>query len=484
MTYTVYLFAILAVVGGIIAWLGDVLGARLGKRRNTVFGLRPRQSARLIAVLVGALLPLGGLLVATVGSQYARQAVFEMDSLLSSIDDLRADVDKFRGLADEARQAATRAEKDAAQSRAALVGAEEEVASLTTVQASLHEQVSGLEGQQASLEGLVAQSEQAVAQARGDLDGARADLDKSRDDLSVLEEERGRLTNENKTATDRLGQIEREIASAARAVIEAEDEVAGRERALQALQDEFADAQAKLDELRERDRLITGERAVFELGDELMRVVLDANETQAQMESELFELLHLASGIAQRRGVPVGPNSRAVTVVAPVPRQSAGDGPLPESVIVRHVASELRVGGPEQWVVVVRTFRRLFPDDETQLEVQFKAAPNERVFEKGEVIAELHIEANAAPADIFKTIYHAVTDPDESLVRVMAIARHMLPHPKTGRYGSADLDDMFAAVDEIRAGDGVVTVRITAARDTYTVGPLSIAIEVGEEDSP
>ncbi len=470
MTYTVYLFAILAVVGGIIAWLGDVLGARLGKRRNTVFGLRPRQSARLIAVLVGALLPLGGLLVATVGSQYARQAVFEMDSLLSSIDDLRADVDKFRGLADEARQAATRAEKNAAQSRAALVGAEEEVASLTTVQASLHEQVSGLEGQQASLEGLVAQSEQAVAQARGDLDGARADLDKSRDDLSVLEEERGRLTNENKTATDRLGQIEREIASAARAVIEAEDEVAGRERALQALQDEFADAQAKLDELRERDRLITGERAVFELGDELMRVVLDANETQAQMESELFELLHLASGIAQRRGVPVGANSRAVTVVAPVPRQSAGDGPLPESVIVRHVASELRVGGPEQWVVVVRTFRR--------------AAPNERVFEKGEVIAELHIEANAAPADIFKTIYHAVTDPDESLVRVMAIARHMLPHPKTGRYGSADLDDMFAAVDEIRAGDGVVTVRITAARDTYTVGPLSIAIEVGEEDSP
>ncbi len=39
--YTTYLFAILAVVGGVIAWLGDVIGARLGKRRRTLFGLRP-----------------------------------------------------------------------------------------------------------------------------------------------------------------------------------------------------------------------------------------------------------------------------------------------------------------------------------------------------------------------------------------------------------------------------------------------------------
>ena len=56
MLYTVKLFVILAIVGGAIAWLGDVVGARLGKKRSSLFCLRPRQTARLVAVAIGAAL--------------------------------------------------------------------------------------------------------------------------------------------------------------------------------------------------------------------------------------------------------------------------------------------------------------------------------------------------------------------------------------------------------------------------------------------
>jgi len=106
------------------------------------------------------------------------------------------------------------------------------------------------------------------------------------------------------------------------------------------------------------------------------------------------------------------------------------------------------------------------------------------LFKKGEVLAELHIPADAKPAEIFKTIYLAVADPEASRVRALAIAKNMLPHPVTGNYGSADLDNMFGAVDQIRARQGVVTVRAVAAGDTYTVGPLVIEIQVGEGSGP
>ena len=57
-TYTILALVILRILGGIIAWVGDVLGYRLGKSRRSLFGLRPRSTARLVAVSVGVALPL------------------------------------------------------------------------------------------------------------------------------------------------------------------------------------------------------------------------------------------------------------------------------------------------------------------------------------------------------------------------------------------------------------------------------------------
>ena len=36
-TYTVFIFIALVVVGAIVAWIGDALGARLGKQRASIF---------------------------------------------------------------------------------------------------------------------------------------------------------------------------------------------------------------------------------------------------------------------------------------------------------------------------------------------------------------------------------------------------------------------------------------------------------------
>ncbi|HAE41169.1 MAG TPA: DUF3084 domain-containing protein, partial [Candidatus Riflebacteria bacterium] len=49
---------ILVVVSGLIAYIGDVLGTYVGKRRLTVLGLRPRITALVVAISTGILITL------------------------------------------------------------------------------------------------------------------------------------------------------------------------------------------------------------------------------------------------------------------------------------------------------------------------------------------------------------------------------------------------------------------------------------------
>lgn len=473
MLYTVKLFAILAIVGGAIAWLGDVVGARLGKKRSSLFGLRPRQTARLVAVVIGAALPLGGLLVATVTSEYAHKAVFEMEQLVASVEDLKQQVTDYRDEVGQARQAAAKAKEEAARSDELLAEKKDEVANLTDVQTSLTAQVTSLEGE-------VAASEQAVTTAREGLEQARSKLADADTELADAADHLQVLTDRAQLSEGQLDRAEQRLASAREAQKQATLEVAAKISRLQTLQSDLDDMQRQVENLKERNRLITSRPAIFEPGDELMRVTMDADGTQDQMESKLFELLFFAGAVAERRGVPTGTNGRAVIVVAPTPSPVESGETVPEAAIVRYVASELRTRGPEQWVVMVRTFRRLFAEDKAQLEVQIKATPNERVFEKGEVLAAIGIRAEAGTPEIFTTIYGTITDREKSPVRIMAMARRMLPDPVTGNYGKVHLNEIFDAAAEVQKRQGIVPVRVVAQRDTYTVGPLLINLQVGE----
>lgn len=54
--FTIILFSILIIISGSIAYLGDKLGSTLGRAKTSLFGIRPRYTARLIAILSGMLI--------------------------------------------------------------------------------------------------------------------------------------------------------------------------------------------------------------------------------------------------------------------------------------------------------------------------------------------------------------------------------------------------------------------------------------------
>lgn len=488
--YTVLIFVLLAALGAVIAWLGDLTGAWLGKRRSTLFGMRPRRSARLIAALVGALLPLIGLGVAILGSQYARIAVFQLHDILQQRQQLTTEVDELKArIADYERQVqaaeahAASAEAEAARLLEAQADAQERINVLTARRDELAARVRELLARREELEGRLTTAQSDLHRAEADLKAMEADLSTTAADLEAKrrEVEQKRLRVEQLRL--QVETIDRDLAATQNALSGAREELAGAKRELERRLQELEESEARLQQVERREVVLATQEAIYEPGDELIRVVLPARETQDQMEADLTELLYLASAAAERKGVPEGENGRAVVLVSPWPPwATAGTTEVPEAMIVRYVASELRSRGPEEWVVMVRAFRRMVAEDLRPLPVEFKAAPNRLVFRAGEVIDEFTISSQATRLQAFERIWQRITD-NNGPVRRHAIAKGMLPHPETGNYGSVELADIFTAAEQVVAGEGLMRVRIVAANDTYTAGPLLLDIEVAPEGS-
>ena len=79
--YGIYLIAVMIVVGGVIAFVGDKLGTKIGKKRLSMFGLRPRHTSMIVTVITGSLIT--GLSIGTMAfvSKDVRTALFGMEEL-------------------------------------------------------------------------------------------------------------------------------------------------------------------------------------------------------------------------------------------------------------------------------------------------------------------------------------------------------------------------------------------------------------------
>ena len=88
------LILILAVVGGLIAFIGDKLGSKIGKKKLSVFGLRPYHTSVLMTVITGILIASITLVTMAVASDSARTAMFGMEKLQNELAALNREKDQ------------------------------------------------------------------------------------------------------------------------------------------------------------------------------------------------------------------------------------------------------------------------------------------------------------------------------------------------------------------------------------------------------
>jgi uncharacterized protein (DUF3084 family) len=472
--YSVAFILALLAFGGLAAYLGDVVGYRLGKRRVSLLHLRPRITARLVGILVGILIPLVTVGICSLLIPQVKDAVFRLDDLHREINNLQSERDTMAGQRDSLRVEAKHQRQAAELARA---DAQESRADLAKVRANLD-----------SAKGYLADARSRVTQLRTQTQRLGAQRDEARKGLKEAEAAVKDAENALKSAEEEL----------AKTRTQAETEIKGLQGERDRLRDEREALVAQADTLRQnlnslRDQLtevreewelehtiFALRRPILDIDTELVRAVVKRPADVDALTDELVALLVLADTAAETAGAGPGDKpGRYTRAVFPIPitwRPAEPSELPPEEAVLGVVRRQLWESEASENVVQVKVAARAFPGE--QVKVRFEAQPNELVFRKGETIVARKLAPGLDEVGAFEQLWLLIADPDHSEVRRQAKAAGMLPNPKSGRYGEITIRELYAAAHECASRAEPATIKVQADDDTYTQGPLAIKITV------
>lgn len=172
MEYGWVMLIVLSVMGGIIAYLGDKIGSRVGKRKIKLFGLRPKYTSILVTILTGISIAVITLGVMSILSENVRIALFGMHQLQMQKAQLEAQRDELLQQAkdlgkelDDKNEEIRTTQLDLQQAQAAR---DDKARQLTVIQVAMDE-------------------------AKKQRDSALADSEKARQDVAMLEDTKQKM---------------------------------------------------------------------------------------------------------------------------------------------------------------------------------------------------------------------------------------------------------------------------------------------------
>jgi hypothetical protein len=83
----------ITLIAGLIAYIGDRVGHQVGRKRLTLFGLRPKYTSTIVAVATGMTIALIAEIVTLSTSPYARAAFFHLSDINNRVNDLQNQAD-------------------------------------------------------------------------------------------------------------------------------------------------------------------------------------------------------------------------------------------------------------------------------------------------------------------------------------------------------------------------------------------------------
>lgn len=242
------LILVLALMGGLIAYLGDKLGSKIGKKRLRLFGLRPHDTSVVMTIVSGMLVAALTITVLTIASKEVRTALFGMKQMRA------------------------------------------EIASLTATRDKANEELSAQSAKIEELDQKISEATQAAEQARQQKAAAEAQMKDAQAQMQQAQAD--------------LGQLQARYAEASTRLQEAQEQVRQAEAARDQLQQDVKSLEDTAKKLREGIVAVREGHVVFRSGEILYSGVLKSGQSEENTQKQLQEFLNQANiQVASRIGV-------------------------------------------------------------------------------------------------------------------------------------------------------------------------------------
>lgn len=497
------------ILGALIAWGADTLGRNIGKKRRSLFGLRPRHTAAFLTAVAGFLLPLcTALLLFGLSKDVrtwmieGRKAVQERDRSLQELQKAKADlsdaeiqVEAQRGVVKDLASQRSKAVNELQQTKAEAQELEKSVGELRrrrneaeatarAAKARLDRAARNLQTVQGQLGTLrpefqrvkqdyatalkqFNEANEQTARITFDLNQAESELKTRQDRINSLSDREAALTrqvNDLKAQFDRdielktqeIDQVNRQLESGRLRLDQAQAELS---RTVQ-LSQQFAQG------LDQNLRITRTRSLSWVVGEEMTRLSLGPNLTQAQAEAALAAVLRTARTRATDRG------ARAPQEGAPV--AGLTDLPLDDRRVLTAQEQERRIlaeikSQDRALAITANSLWNVFEGEFAPL--RLTVWENPVVFQQSEKVAEAILDGTLDEEGSVREITRFLT----TQVREAAIQKKMIPATGTGtEFGSLSTGELLDFVRELRATRRQVRVVALAAGQTRAADPLRL----------
>ncbi|MEM1395467.1 MAG: DUF3084 domain-containing protein [Cyanobacteria bacterium P01_D01_bin.116] len=491
MTTAFILITAILILGGVIATVGDRIGTRVGKKRLSLFNLRPKKTAVVVTILTGI-----GISASTLASLFLvdeglRKGVFELEDIQK---DLRSKREQLEGTATNleiTKRELEEARKQQAQAQKRLEAINRSLQAANTKQRQTQAQLNRTIKRQARTQNLLQDTQTKLNQvaarykkAIDELQNIIDERDNKIKEIKQLRAERQRLFAEAKKALNQaetaIGKRDRELAKRQEAIEKRDQritqldkqiqernaEITSREQMIAQRQKVINEKQARLSELETQQASL--EQQLAKLGQSnrdlrLGKLALVRGQVIAEAEirvekpeaakQAVVKLLQEANRSALNKLSEPGSNSskdRKSSILFATAKQ------------IQQLSKQIDDGRE----YVVRIFSAgNYVRGEKRIEFFADAAPNQIVFQGGEVLATTTADPQNMTSDQVGQRLELLISASQFRARNAGILERI------------QIDGTFIRfVSLLRQYNQPLDIKAVAAKDTYRAGPLKVKI--------
>ncbi|RAK09789.1 hypothetical protein C8C77_102153 [Halanaerobium saccharolyticum] len=408
------------VLSGLIAYLGDRIGMKMGKRRVSLFGLRPRYSSIIITIVTGILIAVLSVTILLAVYSELRQALFNINDVLTRLEYLNQELEN------RDQQLAAKDQE--------LESKDQELSELQQEIEAREEEIASKEAEIEAREAEIAQKDKEIAAVENELE--------------ELTQNRDQLQNRVDELSSQREELESQIAE---------------------LDNQISELEADYDELREVANQLQagviyymGEDMVYQKGDVVYTDVLEGGRSEQETISALNRYLQAANEVAREKEIEVNEETGMAL-------RLQTEDILNAARIIYNMDSGSRV--------IVSLIARVNVPQNDWLYANFQLYEDFKVFEQGQLISSREISAEQNSKEIETELEALLQDINEK-----AINQGLLPD-NSGQVGSINFSQFYDLVNQVRSASGKVKVNIYADTDIWRQDRLSDNLRFELEDN-
>ena len=476
------------ILGGVIATVGDRIGTRVGKKRLSLFNLRPKHTAIVITIITGVGISLSTLGIILLADKNLRRGILELERTQNILREKLKQLKKTEAQKGQVEQELNEAKKQQVEAQEELEKInkilEQANAKQRVTQAQLKNTLTRQAKTQEQLKRTTLQLTQVVKQyqqAKSELENVSNQRNKQLKEIKQLEAERDRLyseaqkaLNEAKLAIEKrdreiksrnlqLEDRDRKIAKLDQLIQQRNSEIKTREQEITQRQQVIEEKQALLKELRTQQQFL--QQQLGKLGEsnqELRRGKLALLRGQVLAEAVVRVNEPTAARQAVIRLLQEANRNAIAQLREPGTNQINPEPLYVTNLQVQRLSREI----DDSREYVVRIFSaENYVKGEKRIEIFADATPNEIVFSREEVLA-------ATTANPKKMTSYQLRQRIELLITASQFRAR-----SAGILKDVEIDSTFVNfMNQLRKYDQEVDIKAISVRDTYTEGPLRVKL--------